>query len=261
MVEPGRPLLEVTSLEKRFGDTSILHDVSFQMAERETVAVIGPSGSGKTTMLRCLNRLEVPSGGRIVLDGVEIGGPVGARAAARQCRAFGFVFQRFNLFAHLSALDNVALGPRLALGLSRAEARERAAQGLEQVLLGAHGHKRPAQLSGGQQQRVAIARALAMRPRLVLFDEPTSALDPELVSEVLDVMRSLARDGVTMLVVTHEMDFARQVADRVMFMANGRIVESGTSQQIFEAPRHDETRRYLTHFHGRQPTEVRQTSL
>lgn len=251
MVEPGRPLLEVEGLSKRFGDTQVLHGVSFQVAEGETVAVIGPSGSGKTTMLRCLNRLEAPSGGRIVLDGAETGGAAGAREAARQCRAFGFVFQRFNLFAHLSALDNVALGPRLSLGLGRAEARARAVQGLEQVLLGAHAHKRPAQLSGGQQQRVAIARALAMRPRLMLFDEPTSALDPELVSEVLDVMRSLARDGVTMLVVTHEMEFARQVADRVVFMANGRIVESGTSRQVFEAPRHEQTRKYLAHFQDR----------
>lgn len=256
--EPSeRPLLKVTDLRKSFGEKEILRGISFDVIDGETLVLIGPSGSGKTTVLRCLNYLETPDGGEIYLEGEPIGfrfiGNSGRRKhlteteLARQQRQFGFVFQRFNLFPHLSALDNVAIGPLRVLGLSKAEARQRAVAELERVLLGAHIDKRPSQLSGGQQQRVAIARALAMRPRLILFDEPTSALDPELVQEVLDVMCALAAEGMTMVVVTHEMSFARQVSSRVMFMADGLLVEQGPPEQIFSEPRDERTRQFLTH--------------
>jgi polar amino acid transport system ATP-binding protein len=207
-----------------------------------------------------LNFIETPSAGKIRLLGQRIGfrpGPRGDRPTserelAKQRRSFGFVFQRFNLFSHLSALDNVAIGPRRVLGLNVKAARERAAQDLERVFLGEHKDKRPSQLSGGQQQRVAIARALAMRPAIMLFDEPTSALDPELVNEVLEVMRLLAKGGMTMIVVTHEMMFAHQIADRVMFMKDGRIVEEGPPDQIFGSPRQAETEQFLSHFLNRE---------
>ncbi len=256
-----KPLLEVRDLRKNFGAKEIVRGVSFDLAEREVLAMIGPSGSGKTTVLRCLNFIEAPSGGTVSLAGERMAFDAGGRALpekalARQRRRFGFVFQRFNLFSHLSALDNVAIGPRRVLGLSARDARERAAADLERVFLGAHGDKRPSQLSGGQQQRVAIARALAMRPALMLFDEPTSALDPELVNEVLDVMRRLAREGMTMIVVTHEMAFARQVADRVMVLKDGAILEQGAPGQVLGAPRESETRRFLGHVLDRQPVDV-----
>jgi polar amino acid transport system ATP-binding protein len=257
MVSPMTPLLKVEGLAKSFGERQILKGISFEVTDGETLVLIGPSGSGKTTVLRCLNHLETPDAGDIRLGDEPIGyrlvGEFGRREAlseaglARQQRQFGFVFQRFNLFPHLSALDNVAIGPRRVLGLSKAEARERAAAELERVKLGEHLDKRPSQLSGGQQQRVAIARALAMRPRLILFDEPTSALDPELVHEVLDVMRALAAEGMTMIVVTHEMSFARQVANRVMFMADGLVVEEGSPERIFGDPQDPRTRSFLTH--------------
>ncbi len=257
MVAPAPPqvpaLLQVTGLCKAFDGRAVLHDVSLEVAQGETVAVIGPSGSGKTTMLRCLNHLERPDAGRITLDGVEVAGGHGGRELARRRRGFGFVFQRFNLFPHLSALDNVALGPRLALGEPRARARAEASARLEQVSMAAHAHKRPGQLSGGQQQRVAIARALAMRPRVILYDEPTSALDPELVAEVLAVMAQLARQGMTALVVTHEIRFARQVADRVVVMADGRVVESGPARSVIDTPGSATTRRFLEHFHAGVP--------
>ena len=253
---PG-PLLSVRNLCKSFGDRTVLEDVSLDVAPGEAVVLIGPSGSGKTTLLRCLNQLETPNSGTITLGGEIVGGtmaadgtrwrPLGEARLARQRRRFGVVFQRFILFPHLSALQNVALGPRMTLGLSKATAEARAAAQLERVRLGEHRNKRPGQLSGGQQQRVAIARALAMEPELILFDEPTSALDPELVHEVLEVMRSLARDGMTMIVVTHEMGFARQVANRVVFMADGVIVEQGTPDAIFAAPQDETTRRFLAH--------------
>ena len=251
-------LLQVEGLRKSFGAKEIVRGVSFEVAEREVLVLIGPSGSGKTTILRCLNFIEEPSAGTIRLAGETLA-HAGARrlseaALAGQRRRFGFVFQRFNLFVHLSALDNVAIGPRHVLGLSARAARERAAEELERVFLGEHKDKRPSQLSGGQQQRVAIARALAMRPALMLFDEPTSALDPELVGEVLDVMRRLARDGMTMVVVTHELGFARQIADRVMFLKDGAIVETGSPEQIFGAPQAAETRQFLSHFLGRDLT-------
>ena len=260
-VSPARtsdkPLLAVRDLRKSFGEREILKGISFDLMAGQTLVLIGPSGSGKTTVLRCLNHLETPSGGEITLAGDSIGGsyvgeaarwePLGEAKLALQRRKFGFVFQRFNLFPHLTALQNVALGPRKVLGLSKAAAEARAAEQLARVSLADHMAKLPSQLSGGQQQRVAIARALAMEPRLILFDEPTSALDPELVQEVLDVMGALAREGMTMIVVTHEMNFARQVADRLIFMADGTIVEEGPPADIFSAPREDKTRRFLTH--------------
>lgn len=257
MVNAFAPLLDVQGLTKSFDGRPILHNLSFQVAPGESVAVIGPSGSGKTTMLRCLNRLETPDSGVVRLGGSEIGTARNARDRAAQQRQFGFVFQRFNLFPHLSALDNVALGPRLSLGLGRGEARERAAEELLRVRLADHIEKRPSQLSGGQQQRVAIARALAMRPLMILFDEPTSALDPELVSEVLDVMKALAGSGQTMITVTHEMGFAQQAADRVIFMEGGAIIESGPPTQLFHAPQTSQARDFLSHFHARagQPYE------
>ena len=247
-------LLSIEGLHKRFGDKVILPSVSLQVEHGETVVLIGPSGSGKTTLLRCLNFLERPDGGTIRLGGERIGLSEQGRALpeaglARQRSRIGFVFQRFNLFAHLSALDNVAAGPQRVLGLSRDAARARAKVALEKVHLAQHLGKRPAQLSGGQQQRVAIARALAMEPEMILFDEPTSALDPELVNEVLDVMRDLAAARMTMMVVTHEMSFARNVAHRVVFMDAGAIVEQGTPGDVFSRPREERTRRFLQHLH------------
>ncbi|MCY0386662.1 amino acid ABC transporter ATP-binding protein [Robbsia sp. Bb-Pol-6] len=245
-------MLSVDRLHKRFGEKVILDAVSLEVGKGETVVLIGPSGSGKTTLLRCLNFLETPDGGTIrlhddIIGRTANGAALPEAALARQRRRFGFVFQRFNLFAHLSARDNVACGPRRVLGLSQDAAQERARAALDRVHLSAHGDKRPGQLSGGQQQRVAIARALAMQPELLLFDEPTSALDPELVREVLDVMRDLASASMTMLVVTHEMAFARQAAHRVVFMDGGEVVEAGPAEQLFGAPREARTRRFLQH--------------
>ena len=252
-----KPLLSVRDLRKSYGDHEILKGISFDLMAGETLVLIGPSGSGKTTVLRCLNHLETPSGGEITLAGDTVGGsyvgeaarwePMSETKLALQRRKFGFVFQRFNLFPHLTALRNVAIGPRKVLGLSKAAAEARAAEQLARVSLADHMDKLPSQLSGGQQQRVAIARALAMEPRLILFDEPTSALDPELVNEVLDVIGALAREGMTMIVVTHEMSFARKVADRLIFMADGNIVEEGPPEDIFSAPREEKTKRFLTH--------------
>ena len=213
------------------------------IATGEIVMVIGPSGAGKSTLLRCVNRIEIPSEGDVLLDGVNMAGemrngrlvPDRPTATARKRRHIGMVFQRFNLFAHLTALDNVAIGPRRVLGMKLAAARALAAEQLARVRLSDHAAKRPAQLSGGQQQRVAIARAMAMRPMLMLFDEPTSALDPELVGEVLEVIRALAQDGMTMLVVTHEMQFAREVGTRVLFMDGGRILEDAEPACVLRA--------------------------
>jgi polar amino acid transport system ATP-binding protein len=246
------PLLSVRGLRKQYGDHVVLHDIDLDVMKRETLVVIGPSGSGKTTLLRCINRLERPDGGTVAVGAERIGERAGRPASeiylARQRSRIGFVFQRFNLFAHLSALDNVAIGPRRVQRRSWREARALAADQLARVFLGEHMDKRPSQLSGGQQQRVAIARALAMDPELILFDEPTSALDPELVAEVLDVMRDLARAGMTMVVVTHEMSFAQQVAQRVLFMDDGAIVEQLPPAAMFSAPREERTRRFLSHF-------------
>src|SRR5580692_2518084 len=203
--------------------------------------IVGPSGAGKSTLLRCVNRIETPSEGNILLEGVNMAGEIrngrlvadAPAATARKRRRIGMVFQRFNLFAHLTALDNVAIGPRRVLGMKPADARALAAEQLARVRMSEHATKRPAQLSGGQQQRVAIARAMAMRPVLMLFDEPTSALDPELVGEVLEVIRTLAQDGMTMIVVTHEMQFAREVGTRVLFMDGGRVVVDAPPDAFF----------------------------
>jgi polar amino acid transport system ATP-binding protein len=248
-------LLRVDRLVKTFGGRTAVAGVSLTVAEGEIVVIIGPSGCGKTTLLRCVNHLETPTDGRVYLRGEPIGGteqngrwvPHSENRLAPQRRRIGFVFQRFNLFNHLSALDNVAVGPRRVLGLSKEAARRIAAEQLERVFLRDHMTKRPSQLSGGQQQRVAIARCLGMSPELMLFDEPTSALDPELVTEVLEVMKTLAAQRMTMVVVTHEMGFARQVADRVIFMDDGAFVEEGPPASLFASPREDRTKRFLSH--------------
>jgi polar amino acid transport system ATP-binding protein len=250
-------MLRLEGLAKTYGDKTVLDNVDLNVARGETVAVIGPSGSGKTTLLRTINHLEPPTRGFIWLDGKPIGrvarpdgtfAVAGERELARQRRAIGFVFQRFNLFPHLSALQNVAIGLTKVVKLPKPEAEARAALELEKVFLGEHKDKRPYQLSGGQQQRVAIARAIALDPLIILFDEPTSALDPELVREVLDVIRALALSGRTLLVVTHEMAFAREVANRVIFMDHGAIVEQGPPQSLFANPKEPRTRKFLAHF-------------
>jgi polar amino acid transport system ATP-binding protein len=250
----AEPLLRVETLTKRFGDRTAVAAVSLAVGEGEIVVIIGPSGCGKTTLLRCINHLEPPTSGRVYLRGEPIGGasrdgrwvPHSEAALARQRRRIGFVFQRFNLFNHLTALDNVAIGPHRVLGLSRADARRIAAEQLARVFLADHADKRPAHLSGGQQQRVAIARCLGMRPELMLFDEPTSALDPELVTEVLEVMKALAAQRMTMIIVTHEMGFARQVADRVIFMDAGAFVEAAPPAEFFTRPKEERTKRFLS---------------
>ncbi|WP_428493449.1 amino acid ABC transporter ATP-binding protein [Rhodopila sp.] len=250
-------LLQIHGLSKVFGDVPVVDRVDLRMAPGEIVMVVGPSGAGKSTLLRCINRIESPSEGRVVLDGVDMAGEMrGGKAVpdspaitARKRQRIGMVFQRFNLFAHLSALDNVAIGPRRVLGMTAADARGLAAEQLARVRLSDHMSKRPAQLSGGQQQRVAIARAMAMRPVLMLFDEPTSALDPELVGEVLEVIRSLAEQGMTMLVVTHEMQFAREVGSRVLFMDSGRVLEDASPQLFFSDPQHQRAREFLRRIH------------
>ncbi|HKU85524.1 MAG TPA: amino acid ABC transporter ATP-binding protein [Casimicrobiaceae bacterium] len=253
------PLLRVAGLTKSFGARTVLNNVSLDIVKGETIVIIGASGSGKTTLLRCINYLERPTDGAIYLDGRRIGFvPIGEgswqdaseRILARQRRAIGFVFQRFNLFPHLSALDNVSIGLRKVAGVPKRVARERAAEHLRRVFLGEHLDKRPSQLSGGQQQRVAIARAIAMEPDIILYDEPTSALDPELVREVLDAIRMAASSGMTSMIVTHELSFARQVANRVIYMDEGVIVEQGEPSALFAAPREARTRRFLEHFHS-----------
>jgi polar amino acid transport system ATP-binding protein len=248
--------LRVRGLSKAFGNKTVLRDVDLDVAKGETVVIIGASGSGKTTLLRCINHLEAPTAGQVDVDGRPVGRisitggwkDASERQLAIQRRGIGFVFQRFNLFPHLSALDNVSIGLRKVHGLGKREARERAAEQLRKVFLGDHFHKRPAELSGGQQQRVAIARAIAMEPTIILFDEPTSALDPELVREVLDAIRLLAASGMTSVIVTHEMSFAHQVANRVIYMDEGVIVEQGTPADLFGAPREARTRKFLEHF-------------
>ena len=247
-------VIAAEGLTKAYAGRTVLAGASIAIQEGETVVIIGPSGSGKTTFLRCLNYLETPDAGTVRLRGVPVGADRHGRLLpeaeiAKQRSRIGFVFQRFNLFAHLTAQDNVAIGPRRVLGLPVEEAHQRAREELARVHLEDHAHKRPSQLSGGQQQRVAIARALAMRPEIILFDEPTSALDPELVGEVLDVMRELALGGMTLAAVTHEMRFARAVADRVIFMDAGSVVEEGSPNEIFDAPREERTRKFLAHLH------------
>jgi polar amino acid transport system permease protein len=251
----GEVVLETRRARKAFGDVTVLDGVGLSVHRSEVVAIIGPSGSGKTTLLRTLNALELIDDGDVLLDGERVGyrrdesgnvRPLRDSSVARQRRRVGMVFQQFNLFPHKTVLENVTLAPH-QLGVASAPvARERARSLLQKVGLTEHAHKYPHQLSGGQQQRVAIARALAMQPEVLLFDEPTSALDPELVGEVLDVMTTLADDGLTMVVVTHEMRFARGVADWIVFMERGRIVEQGPPDQLFDRSEHERTRRFLT---------------
>ncbi|MCK4394301.1 amino acid ABC transporter ATP-binding protein [Candidatus Bipolaricaulota bacterium] len=236
-------LLKVENIHKRYGKEEVLKGVSFELKRGETKIVIGPSGTGKSTLLRCINRLSLPDKGRVWLGGEEI---THSKSNINQLRAkIGFVFQDFNLFSHLTALKNVSIAPMKVMRMKKEEAAKLAMEELERVGLGDKADAYPAQLSGGQQQRVSIARALAMSPKLILFDEPTSALDPELIGEVLEVMINLAKDGMTMLVVSHEMGFARSVADEVIFMEHGVIVEQGPPQQLFSNPKHQRTEEFL----------------
>ncbi|MFM7068239.1 MAG: amino acid ABC transporter ATP-binding protein [Actinomycetes bacterium] len=237
------PTVDVRNLHKRFGSNEVLKGVDFHVDEGEVVVVIGPSGSGKSTLLRCVNLLEQPDEGEIRIDGIDICAPDTDVNAVR--RRIGMVFQQFNLFAHLTAIENVTIAQRKVLKRSQDDAESIARELLDRVGLAEHGAKFPAQLSGGQQQRVAIARALAMGPEIMLFDEATSALDPELVGDVLNVMRSLAEDGTTMMVVTHEIGFARNVADRVVFMADGVVVEEGPPSGVIDTPTHPRTQQFL----------------
>ncbi|MFI6292868.1 amino acid ABC transporter ATP-binding protein [Nonomuraea sp. NPDC050790] len=236
-------MIRARGLNKWFGEHHVLRDVDLDVARGEVVVVVGPSGSGKSTLCRCLNRLETVQRGEIAIDGVPA--PLEGRELAKLRADVGMVFQSFNLFQHMSVLDNVTLAPVKVRGDSRTDAEKGARELLERVGIGAQADKLPAQLSGGQQQRAAIARALAMRPKVMLFDEPTSALDPEMVGEVLDVMTGLAADGMTMVVVTHEMGFARKAADRVVFMADGQIVEQGAPAAFFDSPQTDRARDFL----------------
>ena len=237
------PIIECEGVEKWFGDFQALKGVDLSVGRQEVVVVIGPSGSGKSTFIRCINRLEQHDAGRIVVDGIEMTDDLRHIAGIR--REVGMVFQQFNLFPHLTVRENVTLGPRQVRRMNRSDANALARQMLERVKIPEQADKYPGQLSGGQQQRVAIARALAMQPKIMLFDEPTSALDPEMIAEVLDVMKELARTGMTMIVATHEMGFAREVADRVVFMADGQIVEVGTPQHFFDNPTEERTKTFL----------------
>jgi polar amino acid transport system ATP-binding protein len=231
-------------VDKWFGDFQALRQIDLEVTRGERLVICGPSGSGKSTLIRCINGLEQHDSGRLEVDGITLDHREKTLLAVR--RKAGMVFQQFNLFPHMTVLDNLCLAPMRTLGLSRAEARDRALLHLDRVDIADQAEKYPAQLSGGQQQRVAIARALCLQPDILLFDEPTSALDPEMVHEVLDVMVELAEVGVTMLCVTHEMGFARKVADRVVFMDQGRILEMASPQQLFEAPQHERTRQFLS---------------
>ena len=246
--EVDTPVIELRHVEKHFGDLHVLRDVNLKVKRGEVVVVIGPSGSGKSTMCRTINRLETIDSGEILIEGEPL--PQEGRELARMRAELGMVFQQFNLFAHMSVLDNVTLGPREVLGVSKEEAERRAMELLARVGVAEPAHKVPAQLSGGQQQRAAIARSLAMQPKAMMFDEPTSALDPEMINEVLDVMVELARGGMTMVVVTHEMSFARRVADRVVFMADGQIVEEGGPDEFFDHPRTQRARDFLDSIKG-----------
>jgi len=237
-------VIEVKNLFKNFGKLEVLKDINCRVSLQEVVCVIGPSGSGKSTFLRCINMLEQPTSGEILIDGVDLLDKKTDINSVRQ--EVGMVFQRFNLFPHKTALENVSLSPLKVKNLSRGEAEKTARDLLNKVGLSDKADVYPDQLSGGQQQRVAIARALAMQPKIMLFDEPTSALDPEMVGEVLSVMKDLAREGMTMVVVTHEMGFAREVGDRVIFMDEGRLVEEGSPDQVFGNPRNDRTKLFLS---------------
>lgn len=252
----SRPVLDARGVRKSFGHMEVLKGIDLPIDQGETVVLLGPSGSGKSTFLRCINMLERIDGGRITVDGEDVGFEVSkgrlrelsSRATARQRAKIGMVFQQFNLFSHMTAIENIIEAPIRVKRDSKSKALERGHELLTQVGLADRASAYPAQLSGGQQQRVAIARALAMQPKLMLFDEPTSALDPELVGEVLGTMRELAREGLTMAVVTHEITFARDVADRVVFMDDGVVVEQGPPNAVLDNPQHERTRSFLARF-------------
>ena len=239
-------MISFSNVNKWYGEYQALTDINAEVSKGEVVVVCGPSGSGKSTLIRTVNRLEEIKSGKVTVDGHDIHAPMSSAQLNRMRSRIGFVFQSFNLFPHLSALDNVMLSPMRVSGVKRVEARDRALQLLDRVGLAAKANSYPGQLSGGQQQRVAIARALAMEPPAMLFDEPTSALDPEMVGEVLAVMRSLAADGMTMMCVTHEMGFAREVADRVWFMDAGRILEASDPESVFRNAQHPRAQRFLS---------------
>jgi general L-amino acid transport system ATP-binding protein len=239
-----RPIIEISGMHKWFGEFHVLRNINLTVQRKERIVICGPSGSGKSTLIRCINRLEQHQRGRIVVDGIELTNDV---KNVEKIRAeVGMVFQHFNLFPHLTILENLTIGPIWVRKIPRREAEETAMVYLEKVHIAEQAKKFPGQLSGGQQQRVAIARSLCMKPNVILFDEPTSALDPEMVKEVLDVMISLAREGMTMLVVSHEMGFAKSVAHRVLFMDFGQIVESNTPEEFFENPQHERTKLFLS---------------
>ena len=236
-------MIDIENLHKSFGDVHVLKGIDLDIKEKEVVAIIGPSGSGKSTLLRCMNYLEEPTQGMVSVDGILLDGEANINKVREEV---GMVFQRFNLFPHMTVLQNIMLAPMKVRKASAADAEQTAKKLLERVGLGDKADSYPSQLSGGQQQRVAIARALAMKPKVMLFDEPTSALDPEMVGEVLDVMRSLAGEGMTMVIVTHEMGFAREVGDRVLFVDDGRILEQGTPEAVLEHPQQERTRAFLS---------------
>jgi glutamate transport system ATP-binding protein len=241
---PGDVLVSLNAVNKHYGQLHVLKDINLNVRKGEVVVVIGPSGSGKSTLCRAINRLETIDDGVIKIDGKEL--PAEGKELAKLRADVGMVFQSFNLFAHKTILENVTLGPIKVKGVAKAEAEKEAMALLERVGVGVQAPKLPAQLSGGQQQRVAIARALAMKPKVMLFDEPTSALDPEMINEVLDVMVQLAKEGMTMIVVTHEMGFARKAADRVVFMADGQIVEDATPEEFFTNPKSSRAKDFLS---------------
>ncbi|MDG0975865.1 MAG: amino acid ABC transporter ATP-binding protein [Ilumatobacter sp.] len=237
-------MIEVEDVDKLFGDFQALTNINMRVGSQEVVVIIGPSGSGKSTLIRCINRLERHDRGRISVDGIELSDDI--RNIQEIRRETGMVFQSFNLFPHLTVIDNITLAPRQVRNMPKREAEESAMELLERVKIPEQARKYPGQLSGGQQQRVAIARSLAMKPKVILFDEPTSALDPEMIKEVLDTMKDLAVEGMTMICVTHEMGFAREVADRVVFMADGQIVEVGTPEHFFDNPQEERTKLFLS---------------
>ncbi|MDW3178038.1 MAG: amino acid ABC transporter ATP-binding protein [Acidimicrobiia bacterium] len=239
-----RDVIVCEGVRKSFGDFEALRGIDLTVQDREVIVVLGPSGSGKSTLIRCINRLEAHQAGTIVVDGIELTDDVSNIDKIRS--EVGMVFQQFNLFPHLTVLDNITLAPMMVRKVSKEQARARAMELLERVGIPEQAAKHPGQLSGGQQQRVAIARSLAMDPKIMLFDEPTSALDPEMITEVLEVMKSLARDGMTMICVTHEMGFAREVADRIVFMESGEIVEVGTPEHFFLNPTEERTKLFLS---------------
>ena len=236
-------MIEIKGLRKSFGKDEVLKGIDLSIDEKEVVVIIGPSGSGKSTLLRCMNHLEEPTAGEVIVDGITLSSEANINKVREEV---GMVFQRFNLFPHMTVLENIMLAPMKVKHVARSEAEKTARELLARVGLAEKADAYPDNLSGGQQQRVAIARALAMHPKVMLFDEPTSALDPEMVGEVLDVMRALANEGMTMVIVTHEMGFAREVGDRLLFVDEGRIIESGVPREVFENPKEERTRSFLS---------------